>query len=1020
MRGEQGREPKIDGRDAAALRARIKTLAAAYTPEWDFSEDNPDAGSVIAMIFAKQMEDNIRRLNRVFDKLHAEFVNMLDLSPQPARPARGAAVFTLGADTVDGVDLPAGTKLLGLREESEAPLVFETASDLHVTNVKLRDLIGVFPAAGKVVSYMGAARRVRLAGESGAAAGEGADGGGTGEAGEAGEEFVPFRLFDSSAPPIGRNALVFYHRNLFDLTAGASISAFLRPARAGNEALFADRNRYRWSCLTESGLRPLAAAAGPDGAVVLTPDADTVKIERNGVMYSLIVLEAAAPVRESLELLGAGFSSSCQNAAPSFVTHNADDMDPAAFMPFGATASLYDECYIGGGSVFSKQNAVVTLSFNLGFREKLVTFTPEAENSELKIIKRRPAAVALEAAHTAAERVTAEYFNGAGWRRLLCSFDVAGLFAGEAGRISFDFICPPDWRPLTVGGHSGHCLRLRIMQADNCYLQPCLHRMPMITDMTFAYRFPAGPQPPDRLERVSGVQITDLTASAARRESFIAFAPPPYGRGGLYLGFDRRPAGAPVSLLFDIERGVCSRPNPFDYAYSSPAGFRPLRLIDNIGDLSGPGTLQFIPPPDWTELEVEGVRRYWLRLTDKNGALAAPAAAGPLLSGISLNAAEILNIETLPPEPYFIDSPRPHMSFPLPAGSIVSVEVFVNERHLHTAAAARRLAAARPADVRMSVDTAGEISEFFVRWHEVENFANSGPADRHYRIDRRQNRIVFGDGVRTPTPSAGVEEAFNALVRRSRGAEGNLPAASVTESLGRLLHIDGITNPLATWAGSDMENADRMRSRGANLICSQNRLRSAADFLREARLYSDAVADAACAAGVDLYGRPAESMIHIAVLTKDFHTGAFAFTALREGLEKRILAKCDAMVARETLAITEPVYVELSVAVLVEVAGEQAAFAARRAIVEALDAFIAPLTPDGSLQWPIGVLPTETRIRLLLHSLRLPANIRHIVVTARFVDDGGGLHERSLPALRPGPFMIGVNGRHTVHLARRG
>ncbi|MDR1070694.1 MAG: hypothetical protein LBL37_07950 [Gracilibacteraceae bacterium] len=1000
-------EYKIDGRGAADLRAQMKALAASYASEWDFSEQDPDVGSVIAMIFAGQMEGNIRRLNRVLGKLHTEFVNMLALSPQPARPARGVIVLALAADTVSGADLPAGTKLLGYRDESDTPLIFETVADLHVTDARLRDLIGVFPAGGGVISYMGGAHRVRLVGED------------AGEDIAAAERFAPFRLFDSSGgEDISRNALVFYHKSLFDLAVGGAISAFLHTGGLGDETRFCDRNRYRWSCLTESGLRPLAAAAGPDGSVTLAPDEDTAKIERGGVMYSAIVLEAAAPVRESVELLSAGFSSSCRDAVPSFVTHNADDMDPAAFMPFGPAASLYDECYIGGDSVFSKQNAVITIDFHLSFREKLVTFTPESENGDLKIIKRRPAVVSLEPAHTAAERVTAEYFNGTGWRRLLCSFDISVLFAGgKAGQISFDFSCPPDWQPLTVGGHNGRCLRLRVTQADNCYLQPCVHNMPLVTDMRLSYRFPGGWQPPDRLERVSGTAVTDLTDRVTRRENFTAFAPSPYGRGELYLGFDRRFTGAPVSLLFDIERGACSQKSSLDFAYSTPAGFKPLHLIDNIGDLSGPGTLQFIPPPDWAQREVEGARRYWLRLADKNNAFEAADAFKPLLSGITLNAVEVLNIETMPPESYFIDAARPNMSFPLPAGSIVSAEIFVNEYGLHSSAAMRRLAVERPADVRMSVNTAGEIGEFFVRWEEVENFAASGPADRHYRIDRTQNRVIFGDGVTVPAPRAGTDEAFTVAARRSRGAEGNLPPGSVTESLGRLIHIDSVTNPLATWAGSDMENAERTRARGANIICSQNRLRSAADFLRETRLYSDTVADAACLAGVDKYGRPAGRMIHIAVLTKDYHTGALGFAALREGLEKRVLAKCDAMVSREMLSISEPVYVELSVAALAEIPDEHAAFTARRAITDALRAFISPLTADGGAQWTIGVLPTEMQIRLLLHSLHIPANIRHIVTTARFADDSG-FHECSLSELRPGPFMIGVSGQHAVHLAR--
>jgi hypothetical protein len=214
-----------------------------------------------------------------------------------------------------------------------------------------------------------------------------------------------------------------------------------------------------------------------------------------------------------------------------------------------------------------------------------------------------------------------------------------------------------------------------------------------------------------------------------------------------------------------------------------------------------------------------------------------------------------------------------------------------------------------------------------------------------------------------------------------------------------------------------MENSARMHARGANILCSQNRLRSAPDFLREAKLYSEAVADVACAAGIDRYGRRNDSRISVAVLTRDYYKGAYSFANIKEGLERRFLSKCDATISHDILSVTEPIYVELSVLVFAGIADERDAFTAQQTIVDALTAFIAPIARDGRVNRKIGLLPNEVQIRLLLNSLHIPASIRRIVTAARYADENG-FTERSLSDIRTSPFMVAVNGMHKVHLIR--
>jgi len=99
MKQTSGNEWKILDRTAAGIEERIGELAASYAPEWHFDREDPDIGSVIAKLFAGQMEENIGHCNQVLDRYHREFVNFLGLSLLPAKPARSRAYGVHGGHT---------------------------------------------------------------------------------------------------------------------------------------------------------------------------------------------------------------------------------------------------------------------------------------------------------------------------------------------------------------------------------------------------------------------------------------------------------------------------------------------------------------------------------------------------------------------------------------------------------------------------------------------------------------------------------------------------------------------------------------------------------------------------------------------------------------------------------------------------------------------------------------------------------------------------------------------------------
>ena len=106
---------------------------------------------------------------------------------------------------------------------------------------------------------------------------------------------------------------------------------------------------------------------------------------------------------------------------------------------------------------------------------------------------------------------------------------------------------------MPVNGYTGRSLRLRVIQADNCYLLPCEHTMPLLRDVRLSYAYTGQWKQPQRLRTVCGTRTEDQSKALLDGGPVTVFAPLPYPAAALYLGFDRLLEGAPVSVLFDVE-----------------------------------------------------------------------------------------------------------------------------------------------------------------------------------------------------------------------------------------------------------------------------------------------------------------------------------------------------------------------------------------------------------------------------------------------------------------------------------
>lgn len=108
-----------------------KRLIPLYCPEWT-DHNVSDPGVTLIELFAWMTEMLLYRVNQVPDKMYLKFLEMIGVRLHPPRPASVPITFYLSAAQPREVSIPAETEVATIRTETEAPLIFTTASDLII------------------------------------------------------------------------------------------------------------------------------------------------------------------------------------------------------------------------------------------------------------------------------------------------------------------------------------------------------------------------------------------------------------------------------------------------------------------------------------------------------------------------------------------------------------------------------------------------------------------------------------------------------------------------------------------------------------------------------------------------------------------------------------------------------------------------------------------------------------------------------------------------------------------------
>lgn len=987
---------KMDSRNVEDIRNQIENLAKSYVPEWNFDKSNPDIGSVLALIFANQMGRNVERFNSMMERYRTELVNLMEISPLPAHPAEATVLMNIATEADEGVAIPAESRLLAELEDEN--IVFETAFPVYLTPSKLRTIFMTSAEKGRVLSIFGGLKRKNYILEEKVP-----------EDLEESNELKPFDLFQFAKEGIERQAVVLYHSNIFDVE---NETIYCRIEGSADLLKKIGNGEIRFLYYSEDGFIPVENCQVMGNHILLVKEKPNKKVTLHQKEYSVFVLEALEPQKESISIASISFSSAGSPRYAQFVGNGMTDYEVERFQLFGDTLTLFAECYIGLDHYFAKKDSKICITFHASFEERMVGISKQEEEN-LKIIKRKPkVAEEVHLSYAYPEDISIEYFNGIGWKRLQCDKEYRRMFAeAKEGDYELRFNCPEDWENIEVGGYHGRSLRIQLLRSDNCYYQPCMHMIPIISDLMVAYTYENRFKKPEDGTVFSGTDVTDLTKVLQTNEAFTAFSKGNYTDTSLYLGFDKKFEQGPISLWWQIDGEQRNQCKKLHFYYSTIHGFKEMKVIDYTVGLTRSGIMMFLPPADMAVVPLEGERRCWIKITNEND-----FHSDVKVKQIALNAVTALNIETLPVEEFYLDEVKTQLVFPLGTEGILDAEVWVNEKNELSEEVMEKMREEMPDRVRMERNYLGEISEFYVKWEETDQFYYSKPDDRHYILDRMNKCILFGNGLQIKVPRSTDGVAFTVKLRCCRGVKGNVPAGTIRESSSNWLFVQDIYNPEPAFGGSNMESIERVLQRGAGILSARGRLVTEQDYERAVLHFSDAIDKVSVISGYGKDGNYNERMLYIVLLMKDYMKGKNSFYRMQNDLKEHLLKNCELSIDSSELQIETPIFVNLSVDVWASILKIEDSFEVQNLAKIALETYLNPIKDEHGSGWNIGVLPRKSQIMMRLNALKRRALIRHIVVTAKYEDENG-VHEVDIDQLKVSPFMVVVNGTHHIHIS---
>lgn len=287
-----------------------------------------------------------------------------------------------------------------------------------------------------------------------------------------------------------------------------------------------------------------------------------------------------------------------------------------------------------------------------------------------------------------------------------------------------------------------------------------------------------------------------------------------------------------------------------------------------------------------------------------------------------------------------------------------------------------------PGDRQLDHVVEVDAGDGWQEWAQVDDFAASGPDDRHFVLDGTSGEVLFGPAVREPDGALrrfGAVPPKGALVRlrsyrTGGGARGNVARGAISVLKSSIPYIATVSNRRAAVGGTDGEEIDNAKLRGPLLLRTRQRAVTLEDYENLAKAAAPDVARVRCVpVGAD--GGPEEGVRVLLVPDVDEGDGdgplEFHELMLSDEVYERVARSLD---ERRTIGarvvVQPPNYVGLTVVTRLRGRSGVDERALEREALAALYDYFHPVRggPDGE-GWPFGRAVVGGEVYVVLQRL---------------------------------------------------
>jgi predicted phage baseplate assembly protein len=255
--------------------------------------------------------------------------------------------------------------------------------------------------------------------------------------------------------------------------------------------------------------------------------------------------------------------------------------------------------------------------------------------------------------------------------------------------------------------------------------------------------------------------------------------------------------------------------------------------------------------------------------------------------------------------------------------------------------------------------------EGWQEWTQVENFADSGPEDRHFILDEVTGEVILGPAVREPE---GTLRQFGAVpptasplrirtYRTGGGSRGNVARGEISVLKTTIPYISRVENRYPAGGGVEGEDIENAKARGPIVFRTRNRAVTAEDYEELARQSAPEVARVRCVAAGD--GAEAGGVrILVVPAAADDEVGRLRFEQLvpaDETLQRMAESLDERRIIGARVIVEPPVYQGITVVARLRARSRTSPRRLQEAAIGALYRYFHPIKggPEGK-GWPFG------------------------------------------------------------------